>query len=175
VLYTLSIPVNRYQLAILVKELGTNPWKINTTQWLGKILIGHLERSRRIPHQAQLTGHNFLVELPDSFVKHYGLNYINPENITEFLSAVDRQFRNGLFAYVDKGLLVRTKIGQGKIREMDLTIKDSIREYCAKNGVQEEDIPFDALTKAFYRSRKSSKNSVVLSKEFYSRNLSDAP
>lgn len=173
-LYHLTIPVNRYQLAILTAVLGSNPWRLTTKVWLGKVLTGYMGRSRRIPHAAVPSNEAFIVEIPYSFVHQKGLNHISSENVTEFISSAEREFRRGLFIYVEHALLVRDKLGQGCIRKLNLTIKDSMREYCNKFGLNDADIPFDALTKAFYRSRVSAGNSVVLSSEYYSRKLSDA-
>lgn len=94
--YTLSIPVNKYQLSILTKELGSNPWLLDTKTWYGKILMNYMDKSRRIPHPSTPSPTNFVIELPPWFIKNYGLNYINPENVTEFIDAADREFRRGL-------------------------------------------------------------------------------
>lgn len=144
-----KIPCTLFLKKILVKHLGTTPYKLSTKTMPGKIMLG-LMVVKEVSGSKQFFGDQvYEIEIPAYYWEHYSLKGIHDEQAAVLLNYHYDKFTENLFSFASSRLNLREE-GDPSNR---LAIARSVVDYCKSYSIDEDDIPMDTLLKDYYRSR----------------------
>ena len=151
----ITIPVKPFYRKIVDQDYG-NPFKITTEQYAGKILLGFMRNSSANPKH--FFG-NDVIELiiPKFYFNQYNIGELTDEKISLFIEYLDKRFRDRLYSFMDGRLTLDEKINESK-KVVSVKMSDAMRDFCKPYGIEEDEIPYEAYIKQYFRRRMSAKN-----------------
>ena len=143
--FTIDIPVEPYIKKFLVKELGQEPVNITRHDYIGIVIYDKIKAlpPGEIPNckaeskiTLQLTLHQS-DKLRSAYISTPDINRIN--------LYLKKLFKDLLFNYLNAKMELKEQVG--------LNIKTEILNFCELYSIGESDYSYEAIKKAYYRSR----------------------
>lgn len=168
-----KLTVNSFQYKLLEKDLGPSPWRLTTKKYEGELLLGLMllhsknfkktSQNLRVKKRAENTyencknlttvGHKSInvyeVVIPEYYWENYAIKGFQVDAVTALLLHAENKFKNALFAYLDS----RRNLYLKNVKVAEVHIAKSMREFCNKFSISDDDMTFDALIKSYQRSR----------------------
>lgn len=168
-----KLNVNSFQHKLLEKELGPSPWRLTTKKYEGELMLGLMllhsknfkttsqnlrvkKRAEKVTERlkdSQTLGAKSIciyeVVIPEYYWENYAIKGFQVQAVSALILHVENKFKNNLFSHLDS----RRILHKNKIKGKDVQITKSIKEFCEKFSITDEDMTFDAIIKAYQRSR----------------------
>lgn len=176
-----KLPVNNFQLKLLEFDLGPSPWRLSTKIYEGELLLGlMILKTQKVAKNSQTFRvtkraknalkkvENFTtsgkknesiyeVIIPQYYWENYSIKGFEPQSITSLILFVEDKWRNGLYNFVDSRRLIYDK----GIKMKDTQILQSMKDFCKKYSITEEEMMFESLIKDYFRKRVAKNHNVV--------------
>jgi hypothetical protein len=159
---TIEIPVEPWLYQYLSARLGQSPWKMSMRNYEGKLLLSNMgsknERYKKLEcwdkKSDKLT---YKLIVPWHYANDTGKYNLNEYGVESFVTYYQTQFKRDLILWVESRMgLKQLPTGKGSIY-----IKQAILDFCKKNGIDEDHIPFETLKKRVYRAFAEKKKQAV--------------
>lgn len=176
-----KLPVNNFQYKLLEFDLGPSPWRLSTKVYEGELLLGLMilktqkiaknSQTFRVTKRAQNALKNienfstsgkknetfYEVVIPQYYWEHYSIKGFEPQSISSLILFVENKWRNGLYNFVDSRRLLYEK----NVKMKDTQILQSMKDFCTKYSITEEEMMFESLIKDYFRKRVARNNNVI--------------
>jgi hypothetical protein len=188
-----KLAVNNFQQKLLVKDLGSSPWRLTTKKYEGELLLGLMllhsknfkktSQNFRVKKRAESVAKNtknfissgkkndciYEVIIPAYYWENYAIKGFQPDAISSLISYVEDKWRNGLYNFVDSRRLLYDQ----DIKIKQTQIVQSMKDFCKKFQLEDEDMTFDTLIKDYFRKRVAQNADVVQIVRKKTRKVSD--
>lgn len=158
----IEIPVEPWLYQYLNHRISESPWKVTLNSYDGKLLLSNMggkqDQVKKVEFYDKKTDKIiYKIVVPWKFATRYSKYTLTPEGVDTFVCYYQNLFKRELILWVESRIQLKKVVtGKGNIY-----IKEAILDFCKKNGLEEDHIPFETLKKKVYREFAQRKKQAV--------------